>query len=55
MISELKKHEFYKVMHFTDFNSNIEVKAVASGLNPGRIYVDQTCETWDSGVGHLFV
>jgi hypothetical protein len=40
MISELKKHEFYKVMHCTDFNSNIEVKAVASGVNPGRIYVD---------------
>ncbi|WP_339850456.1 GNAT family N-acetyltransferase [Paenibacillus sp. FSL W7-1088] len=40
MISELNKHEFYKVRHFGDLNSNIEVKAVVSGLNPGRIYVD---------------
>ncbi|WP_063564106.1 GNAT family N-acetyltransferase [Paenibacillus sp. O199] len=40
MISELNKHEFYKVRHFADLNSNIEVKAVVTGLNPGRIYVD---------------
>lgn len=40
MISELNKNEFYKVRHITDLTSNIEVKAVASGLNPGRIYVD---------------
>ncbi|WP_408894471.1 GNAT family N-acetyltransferase [Paenibacillus taichungensis] len=40
MISELNKHEFYKLRHFTDLYRNIEVKAVVSGLNPGRIYVD---------------
>ncbi|WP_440117811.1 GNAT family N-acetyltransferase [Paenibacillus sp. QZ-Y1] len=40
MITELNKNEFYKIKHITDSCSNIEVKAVASGLNPGRIYVD---------------
>lgn len=40
MISELNKHEFCKLRHFTDLYRNIEVKAVVSGLNPGRIYVD---------------
>ncbi|WP_405172080.1 GNAT family N-acetyltransferase [Paenibacillus sp. FSL H8-0280] len=40
MITEINKHEFHKVKHLTDSCQNIEVKAVASGLNPGRIYVD---------------
>lgn len=40
MITEINKHDFHKVKHLTDSCQNIEVKAVASGLNPGRIYVD---------------
>lgn len=40
MITEINKHDFHKVKHLTDSCPNIEVKAVASGLNPGRIYVD---------------
>ncbi|WP_339785138.1 GNAT family N-acetyltransferase [Paenibacillus sp. FSL R7-0313] len=40
MITEINKHDFHKVEHLTDSCPNIEVKAVASGLNPGRIYVD---------------
>lgn len=40
MISELNQLEFDKVKHLTDSCRNIEVRAVMSGLNPGRIYVD---------------
>ncbi|WP_145320042.1 GNAT family N-acetyltransferase [Paenibacillus xylanexedens] len=40
MITEIDKHDFHKVKHLTDSCQNIEVKAVVSGLNPGRIYVD---------------
>ncbi|QZN73012.1 GNAT family N-acetyltransferase [Paenibacillus sp. DR312] len=40
MITEINKQEFHKVKHLTDSCQNIEVKAVSSGLNPGRIYVD---------------
>ncbi|ETT38107.1 GCN5-like N-acetyltransferase [Paenibacillus sp. FSL R5-192] len=40
MITEINKHDFHKVKHLTDSCKNIEVKAVAYGLNPGRIYVD---------------
>lgn len=40
MITEINKHDFLKVKHLTDSCENIEVKAVAYGLNPGRIYVD---------------
>ncbi|UOK65076.1 GNAT family N-acetyltransferase [Paenibacillus sp. OVF10] len=40
MITEINKYEFHKVKHLTDSCQNIEVKAVAYGLNPGRIYVD---------------
>ncbi|PAD29948.1 GNAT family N-acetyltransferase [Paenibacillus sp. 7523-1] len=40
MISELNQLEFDKVKHLTDSCRNIEVRAVVSGLNPGRIYVD---------------
>ena len=40
MITEINKHDFHKGKHLTDSCQNIEVKAVASGLNPGRIYVD---------------
>lgn len=40
MITELNSSEFYKIKHLTDDCRNIEAKAVASGVNPGRIYVD---------------
>ena len=40
MITELNQLEFDKVKHLTDSCRNIEVRAVVSGLNPGRIYVD---------------
>ena len=40
MITELNQIEFDKVKHLTDSCRNIEVRAVVSGLNPGRIYVD---------------
>ncbi|WP_336780849.1 GNAT family N-acetyltransferase [Paenibacillus illinoisensis] len=40
MISELNQLDFDKVKHLTDSCRNIEVRAVMSGLNPGRIYVD---------------
>ncbi|PYE47796.1 GNAT acetyltransferase-like protein [Paenibacillus barcinonensis] len=40
MITELHTSEFYKIKHLTDSCPNIEVKAVALGMNPGRIYVD---------------
>lgn len=40
MITELNVSEFHKIKHLTDDYRNIEVKAVASGMNPGRVYVD---------------
>ncbi|MFS0870300.1 hypothetical protein [Paenibacillus xylanilyticus] len=40
MITELNQLEFHKVKHLTDLCRNIEVRAVASGMNPGRIYVE---------------
>ncbi|WP_434752210.1 GNAT family N-acetyltransferase [Paenibacillus amylolyticus] len=40
MITELNVSEFHKIKHLTDAYRNIEVKAVASGMNPGRVYVD---------------
>ncbi|MCK6074589.1 hypothetical protein [Paenibacillus silvae] len=40
MITELGLSQFYQVKHLTDAYRNIEVKAVVSGMNPGRIYVD---------------
>jgi hypothetical protein len=40
MITEINKHEFHKVKDLTESCQNIEVKAVVSGLNPGRIFVD---------------
>ncbi|MBB6021183.1 hypothetical protein HNR77_002276 [Paenibacillus sp. JGP012] len=40
MITELSLSQFSQVKHITDAYRNIEVKAVVSGMNPGRIYVD---------------
>lgn len=40
MITELTVSEFYRIKHLTNACRNIEVKTVASGMNPGRVYVD---------------
>ncbi|MCM3131343.1 GNAT family N-acetyltransferase [Paenibacillus polysaccharolyticus] len=42
MITELEASEFHKIKHLTNACRNMEVKAVASGMNPGRVYVDDT-------------
>lgn len=44
MITELNKHDFYKVQHLTDNYKNIEVRSIVNGNNPGRIYVDHPAE-----------
>lgn len=40
MITELHKTEFYRIRHITDTCSNIEVKAIVDGMNPGRVFAD---------------
>lgn len=42
MITELKKHEFYKCKHMIIIQGHMEVKAIIEGINPGRIFVDNT-------------
>ncbi|MFE4709917.1 GNAT family N-acetyltransferase [Paenibacillus sp. NPDC056722] len=44
MITELRTQEFYKIKHLTDPCNNIEVRAVAEGINPGRVYIDHPDE-----------
>lgn len=44
MISELKPQDFQKIKHLTDPCNNIEVRAVAEGINPGRVYADHPDE-----------
>jgi len=41
MITELQKNEFYKCKELLNEQSQLEVKAVVEGVNPGRIFVDQ--------------
>ncbi|MHA6529675.1 GNAT family N-acetyltransferase [Paenibacillus sp. BAC0078] len=40
MITELRKTEFYRIRHIADACSNIEVKAIVGGMNPGRVFAD---------------
>ncbi|MUK89494.1 GNAT family N-acetyltransferase [Ornithinibacillus sp. L9] len=40
MIFELSKDEFHKCKSIINENGSVEVKAVVSGVNPGRIFVD---------------
>ncbi|KQY84052.1 acyl-CoA thioesterase [Paenibacillus sp. Root52] len=40
MITELQRQDFDKVQHIINTCSTLEVRAVVSGYNPGRIYVD---------------
>lgn len=40
MITELNKQDFYLIKHITDKCKNIEARAVANGVNPGWVYVD---------------
>ncbi|AAT61721.1 MULTISPECIES: GNAT family N-acetyltransferase [Bacillus cereus group] len=40
MISELSKNDFYKCSSLINEQGQLEVKAVITGVNPGRIFVD---------------
>lgn len=42
MICELKMPEFYKCRDLLYENGQLEAKAVVEGINPGRIFVDDT-------------
>ena len=42
MISELKKLEFYKCKELLYEQGQLEAKAVIEGVNPGRVFVDDT-------------
>lgn len=44
MITELSKDNFYRTKPITDKCNNIEVKAVASGISPGWVFVDHPTE-----------
>ncbi|MFC3746086.1 GNAT family N-acetyltransferase [Paenibacillus sp. GCM10012306] len=44
MICELKPQDFKKIKHLTDPCYNIEVRAIAEGVNPGRVYTDNPDE-----------
>ncbi len=42
MISELKNNEFYKCRELLNEQGQLEAKAVIEGVNPGRVFVDDT-------------
>ncbi|MEO4055179.1 GNAT family N-acetyltransferase [Solibacillus sp. CAU 1738] len=42
MISELTKNEFYICKRLLSHQGQLEVKAVVEGINPGRVFVDDT-------------
>lgn len=42
MITELEKQDFYKSRVMLDKQSRLEAKAVVEGVNPGRIFVDDS-------------
>ncbi len=56
MIRELSPEEFYKINHLLhDGRTNLEIKSVAEGFNPGWIFVDdsenpQTALVWSKGI-----
>lgn len=56
MICELSPEEFYKINHLLhDTRTNLEIKSVAEGFNPGWIFVDdsenpQTAMIWSKGI-----
>ncbi|EJR64566.1 hypothetical protein IIO_01890 [Bacillus cereus VD115] len=42
MICELSKDAFYKCTDLVNKKGQLEVKAVIAGVNPGRIFVDNS-------------
>ncbi len=42
MITELNTSDFYKCKSLINEKGNLEVKAVIKGVNPGRIFVDNS-------------
>ncbi|MGN7479319.1 GNAT family N-acetyltransferase [Solibacillus silvestris] len=49
MISELKQNDFRKCLGLLNEQGQLEAKAIIAGVNPGRIFVDDTV-TPDSGL-----